>query len=86
MIEHTFRSMIKSSLFVVLLGFRQCTTQETPECVDSGTNSEQLPLPYMRTQLKFEQNTWTRKFFKIKHVDSIKLSILLIAQIILYIY
>ena len=38
----TFFSIIKSSRFVLLLGCWHCTTQGTPECVDSVANFELL--------------------------------------------
>ena len=62
--DDKFCSIIKSSIFVFREVFRQCTTQETPECVDSGTNFEQSSPQNMRTHLKFEQNTWTQLIFR----------------------
>ena len=51
-------SIIKSSLFSFLLGYQNCASQETTECIDSGTHFELSSSENMRTRLKFEQNTW----------------------------
>ena len=48
--------------------------------VDSGTNFELSSSQNMRTRLNFEQNTCTRKKNRLKHMDKIKLCVLLLPQ------
>ena len=51
-------NIIKYSIFGFLLDCKQCTTQETPECVDSGTYFELFSSQNMQTRPKLGQNTW----------------------------
>ena len=47
---------VKCSIFVISLGYQKFTTQETPDRVDSGTNSEQSSSQNMQTWLKSEKH------------------------------
>ena len=80
LVRGAFCSNVKCSPSVILLGCRHFTTQETQECVDSGTNFEQSSSQNMRTQLKFEKNAWTQLVFRLKHTDLITLFVFLTQQ------
>ena len=61
---YSFCSINRYSFFGFLLVYRQYTSQETPECVDSGIYFQTIVITKHADSTKFEQKMLTQLIFR----------------------